>query len=486
MNRLLLLALPLLTLHAQGLFEGRTDVGAVLHPGSLAFDPAAQTYTITASGENMWAAADAFQFVWKKVSGDLTLTADIAFAAPGGDPHKKAALMFRQSLDPDSAYADIAVHGNGLTSLQARDEKGAATHEIQSNSTAPTRVSIRKIGDSFYVFVAAPNEPLHLSGGAFKVPLTSPFYVGLAVCAHNKDDQQTAVFSNVSLTTTTPAAKPTLYSTIETITVQSTDAHVTYVTPDRIEAPNWTPDGKSLIFNGGGHLQRIPVDGGKPEPIDTAFATRVNNDHGISPDGATLAISDQSQDQRKSIVYTLPIGGGTPKRITQNPNASYFHGWSPDGKTLAFVGDRNGNLDIYTIPSTGGEETRLTTAEGLDDGPEYSPDGQYIYFNSDRTGSMQVWRMHPDGSAQEQITSDAYNNWFPHLSPDGRRLVFLSYDNDVKDHPADKDVMLRTMTLPDRRITVLTKLFGGQGTINVPSWSPDSRRLAFVSYQYVP
>jgi TolB protein len=127
----------------------------------------------------------------------------------------------------------------------------------------------------------------------------------------------------------------------------------------------------------------------------------------------------------------------------------------------------------------------LTTAEGLDDGPEYSPDGQYIYFNSERTGSMQIWRMKPDGSGQEQVTSDQYNNWFPHISPNGRQMVFLSYEKDVTGHPADKDVMLRIMNLADKRITVLTRLFGGQGTINVPSWSADSRRLAFVSYQYV-
>ncbi len=160
------------------------------------------------------------------------------------------------------------------------------------------------------------------------------------------------------------------------------------------------------------------------ETIDTGFANRINNDHGTSPDGTTLAISDQSQSdssnaQRKSIVYTVPIGGGTPKRITLSPSASYFHGWSPDGKTLAFVGDRNGNLDIYTIPAAGGEETRLTTAEGLDDGPEYSPDGQYIYFNSERTGSMQVWRMKPDGSGRSRLPLTAKNNWFPHVSPNG-------------------------------------------------------------------
>jgi TolB protein len=473
-----------------GIFEERGDVGTVLHPGAVQYDAAKQTYTITGSGDNMWAAADAFQFVWKKVSGDVTLTADIAFANKSGDPHKKAVLMIRQTLDTDSPYVDVALHNVGLTSLQARESKGVATHEVESAISGPERVSIRKLGDTFYMFVAAKaSDPLQMAGGSFKVPITGTFYVGLGVCAHNKDVSETATFSNVSLTTApAPAAnaKQTLYSTIETITVTSTDRKVTYVAPERLEAPNWSSDGKFLIFNGNGHIQRIPVDGGKPETIDTGFANRVNNDHGISPDGATLAISDQSQDQRRSIVYTVPIGGGTPKRITQSPSASYFHGWSPDGKTLAFVGDRNGNLDIYTIPAAGGEETRLTTAEGLDDGPEYSPDGQYIYFNSERTGRMQIWRMKPDGSGQEQITSDGYNDWFPHISPNGRQLVFLSYEQDVTGHPADKDVMLRVMNLADKRITVLTKLFGGQGTINVPSWSADSRRLAFVSYQYVP
>ena len=146
------------------------------------------------------------------------------------------------------------------------------------------------------------------------------------------------------------------------------------------------------------------------------------------------------------------------------------------------MGERSGEFDIYSISTTGGAETRLTTAKGLDDGPEYSPDGQYIYFNSERTGKMDIYRMRPDGSEQEPVTSDEYNNWFPHLSPDGTQMVMLSYEKDVKGHPENKDVMLRLMSLKDKKITVLTKLFGGQGTINVPSWSPDGSKLAFVSY----
>jgi Tol biopolymer transport system component len=162
---------------------------------------------------------------------------------------------------------------------------------------------------------------------------------------------------------------------------------------------------------------------------------------------------------------------------------SYWHGWSPDGKTLAFCGERGGEFDVYTIGADGGEEKRLTTAQGLDDGPDYSPDGQWIYFNSDRTGTMHIWRMRADGTDQQQLTSDDYNDWFPHPSPDGKWIVFLTYEKDVKGHPENKDVMLRFMPAGGGEIQVLTKLFGGQGTINVPSWSPDGASLAFVSYR---
>jgi Tol biopolymer transport system component len=197
-----------------------------------------------------------------------------------------------------------------------------------------------------------------------------------------------------------------------------------------------------------------------------------------------LVISDQSQGRRQSLIYTLPIAGGTPRLITEL-GPSYWHGWSPDGNTLVYCAERNGDYDVYAIPVGGGEESRLTTAKGLDDGPDYSPDGRHIYFNSDRTGRMQIWRMRADGTMQEQITSDTFNNWFPHPSPDGRWLVFLSYEKDVDGHPANKDVTLRLMPMAGGDIQILAKLFGGQGTINVPSWSPDSRNVAFVSYQFV-
>jgi hypothetical protein len=468
-----------------GVFEDHNDVGTVLHAGSAIYEPDKQTYTLSGSGENMWLAADAFQFAWKKMSGDVTLTADISFLTKTGNEHKKAVLMLRQSLDADSVYADVALHASGLTSLQFRDEKGALTREIQSNVSAPKRLRISKRGDYVYMALASDGD-VQPGGGWLRIPLHGTFYVGLGVCSHDQDVVEQAVFSKVQLVQPPPASgEPVLYSTLETVTIDSADRRVSYLSQGRFEAPNWTRDGSAFLFNREGRLERLPVNGDKPVPIDTGFATSCNNDHGISPDGTQLAISDNSQADHESLVYTLPITGGTPHRVLQK-SPSYWHGWSPDGKTLAFVGQRNGDFDIYAMPVEGGEEVRLTSAKGLDDGPEYSPDGKYIYFNSERTGHMQIWRMRPDGSEQEQVLSDDLNNWFPHISPDGQWMVFLTYQGDVTGHPENKDVMLRLMSLADKKVTVLAKLFGGQGTINVPSWSPDSKGLAFVSYMLLP
>jgi TolB protein len=467
-------------------FESHGDVGEVRHAGSITHNPAQGTYTVSGSGENMWFARDAFQFAWKQVSGDLAFEADVAFLGAGTDRHRKACLMIRQSLDADSAYVDVALHGDGLTSLQFRETQGAATHEVQANTSAPRRLRIEKRGKYTLMFLGTEGSPLKFSGAAARITLADPVYVGIGVCSHNKNVTERAVFANVKLTSPLPVAsgKSVLYSTLEPQTMASTDRRVVHVAPGRIEAPNWLQDGESLLYNAGGRRVRIPATGGEPRTIDTGFATRCNNDHGLSPDGKLLAISDQSQGNRRSLIYTVPIGGGPPRRITP-AGPSYWHGWSPDGKTLAFCGERNGEFDVYTIPAEGGDETRLTTAPGLDDGPEYAPDGKFIYFNSDRSGSMQIWRMHSDGSGQEQVTKDEFNNWFPHVSPDGRLMVFLSYEKDVSGHPEDKDVALRLMSLQNKHINVLARVFGGQGTINVPCWSPDSRKVAFVSYQFI-
>lgn len=464
-----------------GAFSDHGDIGTVKRAGAAEFDAAKGIYTVGGSGLNMWATADAFHYVWKKTSGDFALAADIAFVGTSPEPHRKACLVIRQSLDADSVYVDVAVHGDGLTSLQFREEKGGRTREVQTSIVKPARVRIEKVGETVYMSLPGADGQLAPSGCSVRVPFSGDFYVGLAVCAHNPDAFERANFSNVVFSEPSKQVIA-VRSSLETIVIASQDRRSVYHSDKLIEAPNWTRDGNALYFNGSGHIYRLSLTGtGEPERIDTGVAVKCNNDHGLSPDGTQLAISDQTKDG-KSRIYVLPASGGAPREVT--PLApSYWHGWSPDGQTLAYCAQREGKYGIFTIPAAGGEERRLTTAESLDDGPDYSPDGQWIYFNSDRTGRMQIWRMHPDGTGVEQVTKDEFNNWFPHPSPDGKWISILSYEPDVKGHPADKDVMLRLLPVAGGAPTVLVKLFGGQGTINVPSWSPDSRRLAYVRYQ---
>ncbi len=276
-------------------------------------------------------------------------------------------------------------------------------------------------------------------------------------------------------------------STLQVVDVDSKKITAVYKTSRHIEAPNWSKDGGYFIVNADGRLYKIRSGKDSMEIIKTAFADSCNNDHGISPNGKQLAISynrKQTEGPAGSAVYLLPVGGGVPKLITEL-SPSYWHGWSPDGSALAYCAERNSNYDVYTISVKGGKEKRLTTTEGLDDGPDYSVDGKFIYFNSFRSGRMQLWRMKPDGSEPEQLTNDEYSNWFAHPSPDGKWIVFISYLTDQgQAHPFGKEVKLRLMSLKDRGIHDLTTIFtGGQGTINVPSWSPDSKRVAFISYR---
>ncbi len=276
-------------------------------------------------------------------------------------------------------------------------------------------------------------------------------------------------------------------SILEVLNVETGERRTVKEYPYLIEAPNWTYDGKWLIYNSNGKLYRVsPTDPTDPELINTEYAIYCNNDHVLSFDGKQIAVSHATKEDGQSRIYTLPIEGGNPQLIT--PMApSYLHGWSPDGKYLAYCAGRNGNYDVYVIPALGGEEIRLTTAKGLDDGPEYSPDGQYIWFNSVRTGLMQVWRMKADGSEQTQMTFDETRNaWFPHISPDGKRVVYLTYykgDLEPGQHLPNKNVELHIMPAAGGDSALLVKLFGGQGTINVNSWSPDSKYIAFVSYR---
>lgn len=270
-------------------------------------------------------------------------------------------------------------------------------------------------------------------------------------------------------------------SAVEIFTLSTGRSRIVHETDQLIEAPNFTRDGQALLLNGEGLLFSLPVEGGALTQIDTGFARALNNDHGLSPDGTLLAISDKTEFG-KSAIYTLPVTGGTPTLVTETL-PSYWHGWSPDGARLAYCGIRDDVFDIYTIDVSGGAETRLTFGEGRNDGPDYSPDGRWIYFNSSRSGRMQIWRVPAQGGAAERITDSPYGDWFPHPSPDGRHLLVLSYDGDVFDHPRDHTVRLRLMDPDGGQARELFTLFGGQGTMNVPNWSPDGSAFAYVRYE---
>lgn len=274
-------------------------------------------------------------------------------------------------------------------------------------------------------------------------------------------------------------------SALETVNVDSGVRTVLAEFEDLIEAPNWTQDGNYLVYNSNGHIYTFDLTSREIHEIYSGIAINCNNDHLLSPDGKQIAVSHATLEDGRSRVYILPITGGEPTLIT--PIApSYLHGWSPDGNTLAYCGERNGQYDIYTISTIGGNETRLTNTTGLDDGAEYSPCGEYIWFNSVRSGLMQIWRMEKDGSNSTQMTFEESNSWFPHLSPDGKRIAYINYkkgDVDPGDHPANKNVEIRLMSNDGGEYRTIAKLFGGQGTLNVNSWSPDNKTLAFVSYR---
>ncbi|HYJ37532.1 MAG TPA: biopolymer transporter TolR [Chitinophagaceae bacterium] len=475
-----------------GVFQGRTDVGNPKIPGTLKYDNKTGEYLISGSGQNIWGAHDDFHFVWKKMKGNFILNASQKFKGKGKNPHRKIGWMVRQSLDPNSAYADAAIHGDGLTSLQYRKSANSETEEVQSKLKAPGIIQFERKGNTFIMSTAIAGEPLQ-EAARLDLDLGNEVYVGLFITSHEEQVSEQALFSNVRISI--PAKDDYVPyrdysgSHLEILEVATGERKIIYSSPDPLEAPNWTPDGDALIYNSKGLLYRLSLRSLQPAVINTDFAKRNNNDHVLSFDGKYLGISNQNTKEKsntESMIYVLPVTGGIPQQVTME-GPSYLHGWSPDRKTLVYCAQRNSKYDIYSIPVTGGQEKRLTEAEGLDDGPEYSPDGKYIYFNSNRTGSMQIWRMKPDGSGQEQVTNDEFNNWFPHISPDGKKIAFLSFNKEVPsgDHPHYKHVTIRMMPVSGKeKPKVLAYVYGGQGTINVPSWSPDSKRIAFVSYSF--
>ena len=349
-----------------GVFMNCSDVGNSKLKGSTQFDHSQQMYTLTGSGLNMWATSDQFHFASVKMNGDFILTTFCRFEGKGVVLHRKMGLMIREALTPGSRYADAAIHGDGLTSLQFRSAENEFTSEIKAGINAPDVIQLERKGDTIVMRCAKSGDPL-AETGRITQRFKEPVYVGIFVCSHDTTVTEKAKFHNF-----------------------------------RIDVP------------------------------------------------------------------------------------SYWHGWSPDGKILVYCAERNGDYDVWGIPSTGGDEFQLTNSKGLDDGPEYAPDGKQIYFNSVRTGKMKIWRMNPDGTNQVQVSFGPFHDWFAHISPDGGKMVYLSYPIDVaaNSHPHNKRVLLQIQQITSPETKVLAYIYGGQGTMNVPSWSPDSKMVAFVSFTY--
>ena len=374
-------------------FESQSDVGRLHQAGSCEYDAIQQVYTIASAGANIWGDHDDFHFVWRRFHGNFIVTMRAGFLGTGINPHRKLGWMARASLDSSSAQVCTGIHGDGLVSLQFRRAQGGQTEEVKAPLNGADVIQLERKDNIYSMSVAHYGEPF-TTVQAGQIDLGEEVYLGLFVCSHEDDVVEKATFQDVRIVAPVKAGfergRDPFGSRLEILDVASGHRQIVYSRDDVFEAPNWTRDGKALIFNSQGRLYRFDLQTQTPAPVDTGEIIRNNNDHVLSLDGSQLAISSHATSgDYPSLVYTVPVQGGQPRQITAT-GPSYLHGWSPDGKFLVYTGQRQGVFDIYRIPVEGGQETRLTNLPGLDDGPEYTPDGQYIYFNSVRSGRMQI------------------------------------------------------------------------------------------------
>ena len=484
---------PVFAQQTIGIFQNDKDIGSPKLAGAASYDTETQTYTLTGAGYNIWFERDEFHYLYNELEGDFILTANFSFEGEGNNAHRKTGWMLRSSEQDNDVHCSAVLHGDGLTVMQWRLLRGAFMRDPEDEIFAPKPayqiLQLERSGRNIIFRAAHPGEPLQVIGSKVMENLPGKLLAGLFICSHDSNVVEKAKVWNVRIDR--PVAdnynsghEGWLGCRLETMNVFNGKRKVIYEKDNRFEAPNWMPEGKKLLFNTDGSLYTIPVQGGSLEKLNTGTANRINNDHCISFDGKMLGISNHNG--KGSSVYVLPLEGGTPREIT-HATPSYLHGWSPNNKDLVYVAQRNGIpiYNIYKKSMKGGDEIALTNNKPGEhvDGCEYSPDGKYIYYNGSQSGTMQIWRMKPDGSDKEQLTYDEYNDWFPHISPDGKWMVFISFESDIEvnAHPSYKRVMLRLMPVDGGAPKVIATLYGGQGTINVNSWSPDSQHISFVS-----
>ncbi|MEY3053285.1 MAG: hypothetical protein RLY31_3070 [Bacteroidota bacterium] len=464
-------------------FGFSADLGSA--GGITRYDEAEQAYELSGQGRGI--GQDSYHAAWRRfASQDCILQAQAAFVPDKGPAGRELGWVIRSTQQPGAPFVAAVLLENGQAALMQRDVPQGVIRVRKMEVPQASVVQLEKKGKR-YTLSAARFGDLYQHISTEGPEFREGYDAGLFVASGDAYTPASARFTNVR-TVIPPGPSFVAYqdyldSYVETLEVATGRRKVVLTTDGSAQAPNWTIDGKALLYNSEGKIHRFELERGTVSQLPTAPVLENNNDHVISFDGKMLGLSSASGEQAYgSLVYTVPITGGVPTRITPL-GPSYLHGWSPDGQWLTYTGLRDGEYDIYKIPSTGGHEIRLTDTPGLDDGSEYSPDGQWIYFNSVRSGSMDIWRMRPDGRQPEQLTSDTLQNWFPHVSPDGRWIVFLSYLPEVRadDHPFYKKVYLRMMPAEGGDIRTIAYVFGGQGTMNTPSWSPDGQMIAFVS-----
>ena len=300
-----------------GIFAGHTDVGNPAKAGTAIYDAEKQQYAISGAGANMWLGRDEFHYAWRRLKGNFILTTRAELVGKGVDEHRKIGWNVRSSLDPDSPHVTAVVHGDGLTSLQFRRTKGAITEQVISTLKAADVIQLERKGNVFVMSVARFGDPF-VTEQIADIALGDEVHAGLFVCSHNKDVIEKAVFRDVRITV--PASdtfvpyRDYIGSNLEVMEVATGARRILHTSPDSLQAPNWTTDGKALIYNSKGRLYRFDLAGKTPVvpvEIDTDFANNNNNDHVLSFDGKMLAISHHvREEENRSNVFVLPVTGG--------------------------------------------------------------------------------------------------------------------------------------------------------------------------------
>lgn len=476
---LLIVTSPASSQKIAGIFEQHSDAGSPTQQGSCFYDSLKREYEISSG---LGKTTGGSHFVYKRIKGDFILYARISF--PKDAPlQSRMGWMIRSNTD-SAAYIDAAVDRNGLTSM--RRNTGNTAAKISSKINNADVIQLERNSNTYTMRVARFGEPFSTEQ-VIDSSLGDEVCIGLFATSTQKNVVAKGVFHDVNITVPVDESlaliRTDVGSNLEILDIETGSREVIYSDSNSIRSPIWTKDGKSIIYGKQGLLYNFDLATRTPQLLYSGEVKNNTYDHALSPNGKTLAFCIRLPEYSGTIIHTIPVTGGTPTQINKT-GQSFPHSWSPDGKDILFGGSRKGEYDVFKIPANGGKEVQITDVRGYDDSPEYMPDGKHIYFISNRTGTMLIWRMNPDGTNPQPMTPGDFHDWFPHISPDGKWVVFLSYSKDEVSpvgHPSYKHVYLRLMPVSGGKPKVIAYVYGGQGTINSPCWSPDSKKIAFAS-----